>query len=143
MTSHRSDILRTPRARTRFSTALFIACTLGFGSDLSAQASRPVVITPDLDKYELGLFYDVLEDPSGDLTVGDVSSSKYGSQFELSNHPSPGHGFTGSAFWMRFTVDNSIPELLNSYLEIGYPLTDRIDLYIPRPDGSFEHREGG
>lgn len=43
-------------------------------------------------------------------------------------------GWDRRAFWLRLTVDNSLPYPVERWLELGHPLMEQISLYILRPE---------
>ena len=50
---------------------------------------------------------EVLEDPSGGWGLAEVAAGRAGEGFQPSRRGLSGFGFTGSAFWFRFTIDNA------------------------------------
>ena len=89
-------------------------------------------------QLSLGKSIEILEDKSGDLTIEDISNPELSDRFFLSDQEEPGFGFTSSVYWVKLTINNPLIEAINWYLEIGYPLLDYVDMYLPRKDGSFE-----
>ena len=104
---------------------------------------RVFTISSSLDYASIGKYLEVLEDESGDLTIDDVTSSELSQQFFLSEKDEPGFGFTSSVYWGRLTVNNQQDKAVVWYLEIGYPLIDYIDLYIPTSKGDFRLMQTG
>ena len=70
--------------------------------------------------------FEVLRDTAGTLTLEQVKASR---QFVKTDKDA--FGFITDVIWARFTV--TIPEgnVKDWFLEIGYPLLNRIDLYTP------------
>jgi len=97
----------------------------------------PVVITPEHGSYFLAKHLELLEDPTTHLTITDIISWQNEPRFTPSSTETPSFGFTTSAVWARFTVKNSLPRTMEYFLEIKYPLLDRIDLYIPSGPETF------
>ncbi len=93
-----------------------------------------VTLTDSIGEYPLGRYLEVLEDKSGDLTIGDVSSSKRSNLFIKSKWETPNYGYTDSVFWIRFGLKNG-GYGRDWLLEVDYPLTDSIELYIPSETG--------
>lgn len=118
---------------------LILTC---FTTFLNAQ-SPVFTIAPSLDHSSLGKQVEILEDKSGNLTINDVISSKISGQFHPSEQEEPGFGFTSSVYWVRLTVNNTQDQTVDWYLEIGYPLLDYIDLYIPNGEGNFSIKKTG
>ena len=88
----------------------------------------------------LGPFSDVLEDPSGTLSLDDVRAR--GAQFERSHQKHLGFGLTHSAYWLRFSVRVPGSTPAQWLLELSYPPLDDVQLYVPRA-GSYERRQTG
>ncbi|MCK4837113.1 MAG: hypothetical protein KAT17_10755, partial [Candidatus Aminicenantes bacterium] len=62
----------------RISKLYLLVFILIFSCLLNAQ--KTVILTDDHQKYQLGLSLETLEDPSGQLTIEDVTSPQYSSQ---------------------------------------------------------------
>jgi signal transduction histidine kinase/CheY-like chemotaxis protein len=82
----------------------------------------------DLTPY---LFY--LEDPSGQLGIGDVSKADAG--FRRLERSTAGFGFSASHYWFRFTVSNQTQLHHSWFLELEYNRIDHFDVYVPDGDG--------
>jgi hypothetical protein len=52
------------------------------------------------------LYLEILEDPTRQLTIEEVMSPDYESQFVASTEEVPHFGYTTSAIWVRFRVRN-------------------------------------
>lgn len=96
---------------------------------------EPLILTDEQGKYPLGLHMEILEDLSGELTIEDVTSPEFEAQFIPSQVAVPNYGFTDSAYWVRFTLDNQTLQIHEWLLEQGFANTQFIDLYTPLPDG--------
>jgi hypothetical protein len=94
-----------------------------------------VVLTDEQGRYPLGLHLGILEDPGGQLTIEDVSSPGFDSQFILSQVAVPNYGFTDSAYWVRLRLDNQTRHTDEWLLEQSWANTHFVDLYTPLPDG--------
>ena len=84
--------------------ALALLLTLGLvqGNRALAQtstpsASGPLILTDEQGEYPLGLHLEILDDPGGELTIEEVSSPEFDSQFIPSLVKVPNYGFTDSA----------------------------------------------
>jgi hypothetical protein len=69
-------------------------------------APQPLVLTDEQGKYPIGLHLSILEDPGGELTIDQVTSPTFDSQFTPSLVAVPNYGYSNSAFWVRFKLDN-------------------------------------
>lgn len=106
-------------------------------------AAQPLVIGA-ADSYPLGgALVDILEDPGGTLTIHDVTSPRYADAFTPSSRPIPNFGMTDSAFWLRFTISGGGRGGEEWLLLLDQPLMDRVELYLPMPDGAFNVARSG
>jgi signal transduction histidine kinase/PAS domain-containing protein len=107
-------------------------------------APQPLVLTDEQGKYPIGLHLSILEDPGGELTIDQVTSPTFDSQFTPSLVAVPNYGYSNSAFWVRFKLDNESAHTSEWLLEQGFANTQYIDLYIPSADGGgFEVKQSG
>jgi PAS domain S-box-containing protein len=112
-----------------------------------AQTSDPpapelLILTDDQGEYPLGLHMEILEDPTGKLTIQDVSSAAYADRFVLSESVSPNFGFTNSAYWVRFRLHNESQSTHNWPLEVNFANMQYVDLYLPE-GGAYTSRQTG
>ncbi|MCX5874957.1 MAG: response regulator [Deltaproteobacteria bacterium] len=103
----------------------------------------PVILAPEQESYSLGKHLELFEDPSRNLTIADIVSGQAESRFTPSTSDTPSFGFTTSAVWARFTVKNSLPNSVEYFLEVKYPLLDHLDLYTPTDTGAFTVLKAG
>jgi signal transduction histidine kinase/PAS domain-containing protein len=114
-----------------------------------AQTSHPatsetLILTDEQGKYPLGLYMELLEDPSGKLTIEDISSPAFNSRFIPSHVATPNFGFTESAYWMRLHLQNQTLHSDHWMLEINYPQMQFVDLYSLLPSGEgFTVKQSG
>jgi hypothetical protein len=95
----------------------------------------PVVLNDEQERYPLGLHLEILEDPSGELTIEDVDSPEFDSQFVPSQVEVPNYGFTESAYWVRLHLIDETGLTDHWLLEVRFANTQFVDLYFPSPDG--------
>jgi len=103
----------------------------------------PVILAPEQGEYSLARHLELLEDPSRNLTITDIVSGQADSRFSPSSSDTPSFGFTTSVVWARFTVKNSLPDSVEYFLEVKYPLLDHLDLYTPTGTGTFTVLKAG
>ncbi|AZF07494.1 hybrid sensor histidine kinase/response regulator [Pseudomonas sp. R5-89-07] len=89
----------------------------------------------------LGRVMQVLEDPTGNLTIADVTSPAYATQFRAHDKPTLNAGYSHSVFWLKVdlhytAVDPRSPRTW--FLELAYPPLNRLDLY--QNDGTGNYR---
>ena len=84
-------------------------CSLFFVLLLSAKSfayAPPLVLKGHQEFYELGLHLDLLEDPTGKLTIDDVNRPEWAKKFKRSQDKVPNFGISPSAFWARIRIQN-------------------------------------
>lgn len=105
---------------------------------------NPLILTDEQEEYPLGLYLEILEDPNGQLTIEQVSSSAYDQQFVLNQVEVPNFGFTNSAYWVRFRVKNDAQQPKQWYLEMANTNMQQISFYRPRSEGTgFRRKQTG
>ena len=107
-----------------------------------ALCAEPVILQEGQEKYPLGKYLQILEDPSGQLTLEEVTSPEFSQKFVASEEEIPNFGFTNSTYWVRFAVENRSPET-DWLLEVAHPYGDYAELYIPLAGGGFQKKAGG
>lgn len=93
-----------------------------------SESKNVVILESSKEKYELGRNLNIIEDKEKTLTILNISSSDFQSQFYPSTQKSVNLGFTNSTYWFQFTVKN-ISEKEKFLIEIGYPLIDQMTFY--------------
>ena len=104
---------------------------------LQAQNNEPspLLLANAQEQYQLGMHLEILEDPMKQWTIEDIASPEFASRFEPSETIIPSKGFSESAYWIRFQVQNQ-SELTEWWLHHTRADVNFIDLYIPHTDGS-------
>lgn len=95
----------------------------------------PVVLTNQLDHINPAPQLEILEDPSRQLKIHQVSSPQYAEQFHPNTQNSPNFGRTRSAFWMRFKLENQSD--LKWYARINAVLGKDVSLYVLTSTGQI------
>ncbi len=81
-------------------------------------------------EYSLGKYISVLEDPSGQLTINDVTKNRYTNQYKHHSSDSVQLGFSNSTYWIRLKIKNN--STLNGWSLIQWYVNSHyFDLYIP------------
>ena len=110
--------------------------------DLSIQ--EPLILTDGQGEYPLGLHMEILEDPTGELNIDQVSSPEFDPQFTPSQEEAPNYGFTNSVYWVRLNLDNETNHTDEWLLEVDFANTQYVDLYTPSVGGNgFEVKQTG
>ena len=95
-----------------------------------AQFAPTLRIAEQSEPYTLGTYLNLLEDPSGHLELADVRTPEISARFRPADEPAPNLGFTSSALWARLKIESALASRTTYYLEISYPLLDRITVFI-------------
>ena len=127
--------------------ALILALMLAH-SPAYAQGSAPLnqeslILTDEQGQYPLGLYLDILEDPSGQLTIAEVTSPEYAARFERSQVDVPIYGYTNSTFWLRMGLRNETSLTNQWLLETNFQNLNYVDLYLPSEQGGYWVKESG
>ena len=97
-------------------------------ASLQTAFADTTTIYADRGKYTVSLNMEYLEDSSSELTIYQVASGEYDSLFKPIHKENPNFGYTNSAYWLRFTIDNQTSRQEDFFLEFNYPLLDNIEL---------------
>ena len=102
---------------------------------------EPIEITPQFTEKTIGLDLSILEDPTARLRLQDIRSAEFANQFTASTKPNPSFGFTKSAYWARFTLDDTrSPSRLYAdlplMLTITHTQTDLAELWCANKQGA-------
>jgi signal transduction histidine kinase len=114
---------------------LLVLGTPAWARSFDSSTPKPVVLTDAQGEYPLGRYLGMLEDPSGKLSIEDVSSPAYDAQFIPSPGEAPNYGFTKSTYWVRFHLKNDTSQTNLWLLETLFANMHYEDLYFPNPNG--------
>ncbi len=106
-------------------------------------APDALILTDKQGEYPLGYYLDILEDPTGELTIEDVTSPEYSASFLRSQVAVPNYGITDSAYWLRLRLRNETSLTNQWLLEVNFPNLNYVDLYAPAKEGGFIKKESG
>jgi signal transduction histidine kinase len=129
-----------------FLLALLVALVLAvpaFAQGSAPPPQEPLVLTDEQGEYPLGLHMDILEDPGGELTIDDVTSPQYASQFTASQEDVPNYGYTSTVFWLRLRLRNEAHLTSEWLLEANFPNLNYIDLYLPAEGDDYSVKQSG
>ncbi len=114
------------------------------GENRNIPLTAPVILNDEQDIYPLGLYLEILEDPSGKLTIEEITSPEFENKFVPSQNEVPNFGHTNSAYWVRFRIRNETGQSENWRLKLGFANMQHIDLYLQRPDNKgYTHKKTG
>ena len=126
--------------------ALIAALLLWFPSlaqESNPPEPEPLVLTDETGKIILGKHIDILEDPSGELTINDVTTPEIASSFQRSLADVPIYGYTNSTFWIRMRFRNETSLSQNFLLEANFPNLNYLDLYLPSDEDGYFLKQSG
>jgi signal transduction histidine kinase len=83
-------------------------------------------LAPTTQTLHIGLLVEYYEDASGQLTLADMLSPK-APLFLSSKQEQLSFGFSRSAYWVRFSLQNMAPKVNDWLLEIPYPPLDVVE----------------
>jgi len=91
---------------------------------------KSISIEPSQSYESIGKQIQFLEDYNYNLTLQDITSPKYQSQFEYGVQEIPTYGLEKMALWIKIKIEH--PKKFNTpyVLEIGYPTFDSIHYFI-------------
>ena len=115
-----------------------IFCIAAGGALYSAEN---VVITDDLKQLQFGKLVEYYVDPYGTMTFKDIKGKKL--EWRQSDNDNLSFGFTESAYWLRFAVENRKTTGNGWYFEMDYPHLDEISLYYPAAGGAYREKKAG
>lgn len=102
-------------------------------SPVSAAENQPLALQNADGSYVLGKHIQLLEDPSGALTLSQIRTRREQLPFVQGHQDTHSFGFTQSAYWLELSLSNPDTQAASWVLELGYPLTDKLDVYILDP----------
>jgi len=105
--------------------------------------ASPLVISKDTDSYVISKQLSVLEDPSGELSIGDITANSFAKEFSPLASDNANFGYSDSAYWFRFTLENNDDSHRDLLLEVGYPLLDSIHFYTLTGDRVNSEKHSG
>ncbi len=107
-----------------FWTVFFFLFLISFGE------ARPLVLKDDGKlSYNLGLYIDILEDPTGKLNINDITGPEWAPKFKESTQTVHNLGFSKSSFWARIHIQNQTKNQLTWLLSQNYYQQDEVKFY--------------
>ncbi len=102
-----------------------------------------VILSSGPDPWRLGRHAAILTDPTGTLTIDDVSNTPVSGGFVPSSADALNFGFSSAAHWLRFTLANHDNQN-SDWVLWGPPAPlNNVDLYYRRPGGDFTVKRSG
>jgi len=115
-------------ARPLFAVSFLILYILFSAGSL--QALTPIVIDQNTESVSTGKYMEILEDPSGKLTIDDVTKPEMQNRWFRSKWDVPNFGKSRSAYWFRLNIINYSSGEKEYLIKEDWPLFDRIDVFF-------------
>ena len=109
----------------KYLTASILLCF--FCNEISAQP--PIILTDTTSLISIGLQADLLEDPAGKLSLAQILSPEYQSQFKRSTQDVPNYGIKQTTIWCRIRIKNFSDN--DWVLNVDFPNLDSVVLFQP------------
>ena len=102
---------------------------------------QEIPIHAQFNESKIGKSIDLFEDSSAQLTIQQILSPEISSRFVASTQDTPNFGYTDSAIWIRFRLDDRRYPSFNAsydplYLVLAFAVTDRADLWCRSVSGN-------
>jgi signal transduction histidine kinase len=90
-----------------------------------------LILTKDSTYCPLAKRVEILEDKTNQLTIKQILSPKYQTDFKLSTQETPFHGYSSAYFWFRFKVEaRNLPFGEEWFVQLHNPNIDTIEAYF-------------
>ncbi len=117
---------------------IWVPCiALFFLFPLSVFAQEPIILQDDPGRYSLDGRFSYLEDPTGELTVEEVTGLALKDSFAAAEGEALHLGVTDSAYWLRFTVRNDSTGFTSWILQAEFIWHTLLELHISDGSGGF------
>lgn len=122
----------------RISTILLLSMMLALKA-----FSGKIKVTDEFTDLEIGNTVEYLLDEDKKLSVFNIDSKEYESQFRSTNGERMYFGFTRANIWLKFNIQSFSGEREDLLLECPYPLVKRIELFFALANGGYEKAVAG
>ncbi|MEZ4484112.1 MAG: 7TM-DISM domain-containing protein [Syntrophotaleaceae bacterium] len=106
-------------------------------SSVPAEGAAPILRLDDGgERYEVGPYLEILEDPGGEKSIAEVASPAVSGQFAPVNARTVNRGVGDSIYWLRFSLHGTPPStgggtrLIPWLLDIGWPFFHSVQAYL-------------
>ena len=120
-----------------------LLATAGAAHAQAAQTRGPLVIDAGQSQVALSPYVDYLHDVDGDADLDAARRWQQEGRFQPLPSASAAFGFQPGAFWFHARLVNLHPGEPRWLLVQEYALSDRVDVYVLREDGTVQHQRGG
>lgn len=98
-------------------------------SSAVVSAPEPVTWEADSSRVELSRFVDYWREPTAPAGIEAVTELGE-ADWTRNDDDNISFGYGTDIYWFRLTLDNAASRAVRTFLEIGYPVLDRIEVYI-------------
>jgi len=109
----------------------------------SVLALAPLVLEDGRGAYRLGARLELLEDAGRRLSIDEVAAPALASAFVASGAEVPNLGLTRAAYWARVRLRDESATAREWLLEVSWPVTDLVSLFVPDGAGGFVRKQAG
>ena len=120
-----------------------LLATAGAAHAQAAQTGGPLVIDAGQSQLALSPYVDYLHDVDGNADLDAARRWQQEGRFQPLPSASAAFGFQPGAFWFHARLVNLHPGEPRWLLVQEYALSDRVDVYMLREDGTVQHQRGG
>ncbi|HRX49696.1 MAG TPA: 7TM diverse intracellular signaling domain-containing protein, partial [Spirochaetota bacterium] len=92
-------------------------------------ALTPVIIDENTESVSLGKYMEILEDPTGELTIDDVTKPEMQGRWFQSKWDEPNFGYSKSTYWIKIRLNNNTNILKTYILDINYHPIRNVEYY--------------
>ena len=94
--------------------------------------------------FNLALQGEYLIDSTGEITIDSLLADKRKSRgWQRSDSEVPNFGFAHDVVWAHYRINPTDNSFYQGFLEIGYPLLDKVDIYLYRDGARLDHFQVG
>ncbi len=127
-----------------FLMTLWLPAFNGYAMSMEGcNADNTLRIDDDVTQVMPGRFTEYVIDSQKNVTATDVLGRSSELTFVSEKKDSYGFGFSKSAYWLRFCVENAATEPSEWILDVAYPVLTRADLHIRRTGAADAEQRSG
>ncbi len=104
-------------------------------------ASGGVAVSDIRGLYSLNPYIEILEDKKKEYTIDDVTNERLSKKFSRMIFDKLNFGFSSSAFWIRFKLENKENLHRDLYLTTGFPVISETSLFLFDSLGKYSEKE--
>ncbi|KPA11850.1 sensor histidine kinase [Candidatus Magnetomorum sp. HK-1] len=114
-----------------------------WAADESIYFERSLELNENIESQELGKYLLYVEDKLQQLTIKDISSDAFISQFKGSRQKVLNLGFTKSSYWIKLNIISKSSDVNDWFIELNYPHIDHVAFYLQNKEGQYQVSQSG